>query len=1122
MTDVSSNGVPFEVLGDSDELLRTGIEVEVYSAADPKVYLGLLPYRLTPQFLEQKNDTGSGRVVIHASDPSVAANKALLDARNVFKGKVDGQVHSAFVVQEIDADYITKDEALGDTKEVSGEGLRTWFNDAIVYPYNGIKQNSGDTRYFNFASERGSWYKTANWKTTTKVAKYSITPNNGSPWNTRPAEWPDAPDAYWVWDRTQSSASQAPAGFAYFRYEFDTTDATNIDYSIFSAADDQYDLYVDGAILASVKEKKTAFSLTARTDFELQPGHHIIGVRVQNNGGYAGLILSLFKAGVVNTAGDLEESATLMTYTGINSVDSLNDTLDRAKEVVAQRRAAYNAVPTDDDHVEQRQAASIALEQALQRQINIANTIDEVEFQQSKNNIGWVINAYPATAPGWTPGEIMNTLLAEAKKRGVKFPNWLTPTFTNTVDSDGTPWPRLLDWSFGVGTKYTDVLEKLEEVSCDIVVDPTDYSLHMYIEQGSHRSVQSTALQPVIFEKGKNVAKAGDKTVSNLLNALIVKTEDGYAESTSSSSSIAKWGRVEDFLSTDSSLALSSDVANAVFKTRDKPQNSATFELIDVDGARPNVDFFVGDWVMAPASDGTIVERRVMSLTLAEDNKTGEPEWTIEFDTIYDELIKRYDRWLQTAADGTLGGSVANTGGGGGVNTTVISSGKNSGFQGAAGTPGIVWRGDWLSAAAYVKNDAVRYAGQTWLALAPNGGSAPSASNGNWGVLAGKGDKGDKGDNGAAFSWKYTWTSTTAYAINDAVTFDGAAYVALVANTNVTPSTSPATWLLFAARGQQGLQGPPGGTGAAGKTAYQVAVDAGYTGTQQQWLTSLIGPQGAGFYYLGNWAAGSQYDIGQVVYYGGQLWIAMAQNSDSIPASGNTNWEPFNLDVANYFPTGGSTGQVLSKKSGADNDFVWTTVIAGQANFPPGGTTGMALVKASDTDNDVTWQKVAAALPAGGTAGQSLVKKSDADGDVQWVTVTGSGGGGYTPPVRDNVSGTTPVLQPTASIAATAAMGKSYRLYRITTTRPARVRLYATQAYLDADAGRAIGVDPVGDHGLMFEFVTTASLLTAALSPVVDGVNLESTPSDNIPISITNLDSVAGDVTVSLTYMKTE
>ena len=45
-------------------------------------------------------------------------------------------------------------------------------------------------------------------------------------------------------------------------------------------------------------------------------------------------------------------------------------------------------------------------------------------------------------------------------------------------------------------------------------------------------------------------------------------------------------------------------------------------------------------------------------------------------------------------------------------------------------------------------------------------------------------------------------------------------------------------------QGVQGLVGPKGDNGADGKSAYQVAVDEGFVGTEAEWLASLVGPQG--------------------------------------------------------------------------------------------------------------------------------------------------------------------------------------------------------------------------------------------------------------------------------------
>lgn len=99
-----------------------------------------------------------------------------------------------------------------------------------------------------------------------------------------------------------------------------------------------------------------------------------------------------------------------------------------------------------------------------------------------------------------------------------------------------------------------------------------------------------------------------------------------------------------------------------------------------------------------------------------------------------------------------------------------------------------------------------------------------------------------------------------------------------------------------------------------------------------------------------------------------------------------------------------------------------------------------------------------------------------------------------------------------------------YRLYQITTSRPARVRLYTTQGKRNIDVSRPPGNDPGANSnsGLLLDFTTTATLLAADLSPIVDGANMESNPTATAPITVTNNDGTTGAVTVTFTYLRTE
>ena len=66
------------------------------------------------------------------------------------------------------------------------------------------------------------------------------------------------------------------------------------------------------------------------------------------------------------------------------------------------------------------------------------------------------------------------------------------------------------------------------------------------------------------------------------------------------------------------------------------------------------------------------------------------------------------------------------------------------------------------------------------------------------------------------------------------------------------------------------------------------------------------------------------------------------------------------------------------------------------APIPKGGSSGQVLAKKSGTDGDVEWKNITQSstgkLPSGGTTGQYLKKKSNSDYDTEWSTPPSSGG----------------------------------------------------------------------------------------------------------------------------------
>jgi len=108
----------------------------------------------------------------------------------------------------------------------------------------------------------------------------------------------------------------------------------------------------------------------------------------------------------------------------------------------------------------------------------------------------------------------------------------------------------------------------------------------------------------------------------------------------------------------------------------------------------------------------------------------------------------------------------------------------------------------------------------------------------------------------ASVTWRGAWSADTKYSEGDMVEYDGSSYMALVGHTSTLSNypPEPSIWDLAVASGANGMdgadsttpgpQGDPGINGTDGDSAYQVWLSAGNTGTEQDFLDSIVGPQG--------------------------------------------------------------------------------------------------------------------------------------------------------------------------------------------------------------------------------------------------------------------------------------
>ena len=151
--------------------------------------------------------------------------------------------------------------------------------------------------------------------------------------------------------------------------------------------------------------------------------------------------------------------------------------------------------------------------------------------------------------------------------------------------------------------------------------------------------------------------------------------------------------------------------------------------------------------------------------------------------------------------------------------------------------------------------------------------------------------------------------------------------------------------------------------------------------------------------------------------------------------------------------------------------------------------------------------------------GGTNVTVSGATGEV---TINASGGGGSLAS-RTTKNATTASLNAAASGDLSITAFKAYNLLKIAIDHPAWVRLYVDSASRTSDASRAEGTDPAPGSGVIAEVLTsTAGASTFLMSPGVIGWNNDGTPSTTVYAKVTNKDSSARAITVTLTLIQAE
>jgi len=213
------------------------------------------------------------------------------------------------------------------------------------------------------------------------------------------------------------------------------------------------------------------------------------------------------------------------------------------------------------------------------------------------------------------------------------------------------------------------------------------------------------------------------------------------------------------------------------------------------------------------------------------------------------------------------------------------------------------WRGDWAASTAYLIDDIVKYGANSYVVLT-NHTSQSSAANFYTDLSAGKYSLHTEG-----LFFKGNWAGSTFYKLNDLVKNGAYQYRCKLQHTSASTFALGSNWEVYA----EGLQWEDS---YSASTTYQdgdVVTYGGYTyvyvnatpaSGQTPTDNSYWDVITTGFKALGAYSHGTAYKTGDTIQYGGNNYVATANNTSQYPSNTNgtvnTSYWTLNLEGFNY------------------------------------------------------------------------------------------------------------------------------------------------------------------------------------------------------------------------------
>lgn len=227
------------------------------------------------------SDPGEGSATV----PNGAASA---DYGDILTFSMGGKVRHQALIERINEQRIDANEEAGENTTYSGRGLSAEWDRMVIYPDLGAEHPERlappkqDSRFFNWTASTG--IDDTQWgQAVITPARYGKTllDSGGGQRFYYPEGWPWN-QARWIWDRETSNG--APVGDVYFRKTFGAGAGI---YQIWSCADDEYELWINGIKIA---ERLGVYSGQAEhVEIELGEHFHLLAAKAKNRKGRAGL-----------------------------------------------------------------------------------------------------------------------------------------------------------------------------------------------------------------------------------------------------------------------------------------------------------------------------------------------------------------------------------------------------------------------------------------------------------------------------------------------------------------------------------------------------------------------------------------------------------------------------------------------------------------------------------------------------------------------------------------------------------------------------------------------------------------------------------------------------------------